>query len=1161
MAILKCKMCGGDIELSADKTFGTCEFCGSTMTFPKVDDEQRAAAFNRGNHFRRIGEFDKALAVYERIVQEDENDAEAHWCCALCRFGIEYVEDPNTFEYLPTCHRASFDSFLEDVDYLAALEHSDGITRRQYQKDAAKIAEVQRGILATSQNEEPFDVFICYKESEDDGRRTRDSLYAQDIYYQLTEQGRRVFFSRITLEDKAGTEYEPYIFAALNSAKVMILVTTSAEHANAVWVKNEWSRFLSLMRKDRSKLLLPCYRDMDPYDLPEALSVLQSYDMSKIGFIQDLIRGVNKVLEGSKPKQATKETVVVQQQSGHAAPLLERAFMFLEDGDWAKADDFCEQVLNLEPKNALAYLGKLMAEVHSRKREQLKDCADPFDNRNSYQKAIRFGDDKLKNELTRINDSIKARIAEENRQAEEARKEGVYHQAQDAMSRAQLAHSRAVNDVTHGRTSIYKEDAIIRDYRGAVTLFSSIHDYKDAADKEKECAEIAGNLTKEFTYHRATFLMGSGSSIDHCKAAEMFSGISGYKDADAKARECLIKAESARKESIYTSCKQVVLSGRSATFESLFKAINGFESIADYKDSRALAEQCRDQAYSLLCKELDASTDPEALQKTHDAFIGMGDYKDSPEKARECLAKAEDCGKQRIYADAVKSMNGAGDSVEQLELAIHKFAPITGWQNADELTEVCRRRIRQIRAQEEAARQEAERQAKAERLEAARKAEAQRRAEIKRARTKKILLVLFVVAALLIVLFAYWKIVYVPKQAYNQAMQLYNAKQYEESIAAFDALGSYRDSADWSKRIKDEVTAAELARKTEEENAAAYTEAEKYLQAGDYDQAIAVFSELGEYKDSKDRLEEAEKAAAYAKAEELLTAGEYEAARQSFLTLGSYNDSAAKAREAEEALLAQKYEAAEELLKTKSYVSAYNAFIALGDYKDCSVRAKKIKTEHPLAFAEVGDTILFGSYEQDNKTSNGKESIEWIVLKKESGRIFVTSKYILDYQDYNKEYASVSWESSSIRKWLNETFVNAAFTNGEQAKILTITNKEEGFAQSKDNTTQDRVFLLSLTEVLNLFSSAEERRCTPTAYAQAQGCRIKLGENYGWWWLRSLDDDKDGYNALYVRFDGAAGSIYSYNVDNGIAKWIKDGKWYDPGGHGARPALWIKTTD
>ena len=379
MAIIKCKMCGGDIEISADKTFGTCEYCGSTMTLPKVDDEQRAAAFNRGNHFRRSGEFDKALAVYERIVAEDDNDAEAHWCCALCRFGIEYVEDPATYEWLPTCHRASFDSFLEDVDYLAAVEHSDGITRRQYQKDAAKIAEVQRGILATSQNEQPFDVFLCYKETGEDGQRTRDSLMAQEVYYELTEQGYRVFFARITLEDKAGAEYEPYIFAALNSAKVMIVVGTKPEHFNAVWVKNEWSRFLSMMKKDRSKLLLPCYRDMDPYDLPEALSVLQSYDMSKIGFMQDLIRGVKKVIDAGKPQEAAKETVkgtvVVHNEGGsNVQALLKRGNMALEDGEWGKADEFFEQVLNQDAECGAAYLGKFLARVECRSAKAYADA-------------------------------------------------------------------------------------------------------------------------------------------------------------------------------------------------------------------------------------------------------------------------------------------------------------------------------------------------------------------------------------------------------------------------------------------------------------------------------------------------------------------------------------------------------------------------------------------------------------------------------------------------------------------------------------------------------------------------------------------------------------------------------------------------------------------
>ena len=241
------------------------------------------------------------------------------------------------------------------------MEHSEGITKRQYQKDAAKIAEVQRGILATSQNEEPFDVFICYKESDENGDRTRDSLMAQDVYYQLTDQGYRVFFARITLEDVVGKQYEPYIFAALNSAKVMIAIGTKPEYMNAVWVKNEWSRFLAMMKKDRHKILLPCYKDMDPYDMPEQLSVLQSYDMSKIGFIQDLIRGIKKVLDAEKKPDVVQETVVVQQSNTGAAPLLKRGYISLEDGDWKKADQLFEEVLNLDPECTQAYIGKLLS--------------------------------------------------------------------------------------------------------------------------------------------------------------------------------------------------------------------------------------------------------------------------------------------------------------------------------------------------------------------------------------------------------------------------------------------------------------------------------------------------------------------------------------------------------------------------------------------------------------------------------------------------------------------------------------------------------------------------------------------------------------------------------------------------------------------------------
>lgn len=462
MAIIKCKMCGGDMELSDDKTLGTCNYCGTTMTLPKLDDEQRAARFNRGNHFRRTGEFDKALAVYEQIVQEDDTDAEAHWCCVLCRFGIEYVEDPATMEYLPTCHRASFDSVQEDVDYLAAVEYSEGVTKRQYQKEAVKIAEVQKGILAASQNEEPFDVFLCYKETDDTTKeRTRDSLDAQDIYYKLTEEGYRVFFSRITLEDKAGTEYEPYIFAALNSAKVMIALGSKPEYFSAVWVKNEWSRFLALMKKDRSKLLLPCYKNMDPYDLPEQLSVLQSYDMTKIGFMQDLIRGIHKVLKTDEP-QSGKDTVAMHRVAGgsNVTAQLKRGALALEDGEWEKADGFFEEVLNQDAENAEAYLGKLMAEMKAHKLEDLKNCEQSFEGNKNYRKTIRFAEPALADTLNGYLICINERNTE-------------------------AAYQAAVRILQNAST-----EAACRD---AAKVFENLADYKDAAALAKQCFEKAMN--------------------------------------------------------------------------------------------------------------------------------------------------------------------------------------------------------------------------------------------------------------------------------------------------------------------------------------------------------------------------------------------------------------------------------------------------------------------------------------------------------------------------------------------------------------------------------------------------------------------------------------------------------------------------------------------
>ena len=293
MSIFKCKMCGGTIEFNPGDTVGVCDSCGTKQTLPRLDDDRRANLYDRANHFRRNNDFDKAAGIYEQILNEDNTDAEAYWSLVLCHYGIEYVEDPQSRKRIPTVNRAQFTSIFDDDNYKSALHYADGYQKELYEDEAKAINEIQKGILAISQKEEPFDVFICYKETDNSGRRTQDSVLANDLYHQLTQEGFKVFFSRITLEDKLGTAYEPYIFAALNSAKVMVVLGTKPEYFNAVWVKNEWSRYLSLVKNSNGKkMLIPAYKDMDPYDLPEEFSHLQAQDMSKLGFMQDLIRGI-----------------------------------------------------------------------------------------------------------------------------------------------------------------------------------------------------------------------------------------------------------------------------------------------------------------------------------------------------------------------------------------------------------------------------------------------------------------------------------------------------------------------------------------------------------------------------------------------------------------------------------------------------------------------------------------------------------------------------------------------------------------------------------------------------------------------------------------------------------------------------------------------------
>lgn len=361
MAVLKCTVCGGELDVNEDLSVGVCKFCDSVITIPKELD-RKGNLYNRAIFLRQNNEFDKALATYEDILKEDNCDAEAHWGLVLSKYGIEYVLDPTTQERIPTCHRTQTQSILSDPDYLAALEHSDIEAQRVIENEAKRINKIQTRTLEISQKEEPYDIFICYKETDELGNRTEDSTIAQELYYELKKKGYRVFFARKTLESKLGTEYEPIIFAALNSAKVMIVLGTKAEHFNAVWVKNEWSRFIH-MSKDAHKTIIPAYRGILPYELPAELSALQSQDMSKIGFMQDLIDGIERCIHIKSENKPEKN---ITTQAYGVAPLerlLQNGATYLKLSNYSAAEEVYTTVTKEYPEDHKGWWGLIVCKT------------------------------------------------------------------------------------------------------------------------------------------------------------------------------------------------------------------------------------------------------------------------------------------------------------------------------------------------------------------------------------------------------------------------------------------------------------------------------------------------------------------------------------------------------------------------------------------------------------------------------------------------------------------------------------------------------------------------------------------------------------------------------------------------------------------------------
>ena len=467
--IIKCKMCGGDLDFEPGSTICECEYCGSKQTIPSADSEKKTNLFNRANRLRMNSEFDKASAVYEQIVAEFPEEAEAYWGLCLCAYGIEYVDDPATGSKIPTCHRTLPTSIMEDSNFEQACDYADVVARKVYREEAKTIDRIQKDILSIAQNETPYDVFICYKETAEDGSRTEDSVLAQDVYEALIAKGLKVFFSRITLEDKLGTQYEPYIYAALSSAKVMLAFGTTYEYYDAVWVKNEWSRFLGMMKADKRKVLIPCFKGLDAYDMPKEFRGLQAQDMAKLGWMQDLVRGVEKLCgKGETATTVVQKTVVQEvQESSKADNLMKRVYLYLEDRDFAKASEYIDKVLDVDAEYAPAYVAQVLVAKKLTKEANLTILRASIDDDPTWKKALRFANEEQKQRYLGY-----AKQINENEVYDKEQKK---KQAELAVKKEQ--YDRALAEISKGN------------YFWAMMILHQLNGYKDAEKLMRQCLD------------------------------------------------------------------------------------------------------------------------------------------------------------------------------------------------------------------------------------------------------------------------------------------------------------------------------------------------------------------------------------------------------------------------------------------------------------------------------------------------------------------------------------------------------------------------------------------------------------------------------------------------------------------------------------------------
>lgn len=1026
----ECKTCGGEVVKNG--RIYECLYCGNCW---EDDPENDINSVERANAWAslREGDFEKAQNQFESMLGKSAEDYESWWGKALADAHITYVSDLNENKKVPTCNNITEEAFETSLSVKNAVKYAPNDIGQGYIDMAKKIDAIRKEWLEKARKEPPYDVFLSFKDSDKERGldRTQDSYDAQDLYNALVAEGFKVFFSRISLRDKISEQYEPYIYNAIKTAKVMIVFGEKPEYFTSTWIKNEWTRFRTrIEKKEKHKnSLVVVYKDMDPSALSSSLSSRQCMNMADMTFLSDLVRHIKRVIEATKQNEGLekikiehvvlekKETKlelnsVNQKDVGISATETDISTLeqlgivdsYLKAKSWDSANKLLADVIFDDPNSAEANWRQLLADTMSSDGTEFISKLDSIDT----------------NQLNRIPKII-----------ENANKQ----YASELLDLLYSSINKGVSD---------------RKYCEVLNLI-----IKYAYPNRNSSIEKSINTAIEFGIYDAFIMLTDNYEYKNIQKYISFN--LSYIRHNEKSTLRLVNRILAVDEYNLDALRYKVAYSTYAE-----EAICAFETILKYTDNQVVEIE----------KFLKNCNNKIELEITSNVLrYYEGDLSKLLDVLVNRAAKMLEC---RLYEEA--------ETIYRLILSYDKTCAEAYWgvccavtrtrdgRNGAVLLSDIPEYSKYLTLVPEERRQECIK------LENDNKLNYPKQVEMSQKFSTEILA----------------RIQTDIQKLDEQINILENAPTYHNEIAKCD-----KELADIEAKIKP-------------------VQDEKIEIENHCNELLAERKKLGLFA-GKQKKEIYEKVQADKDkiAEKNKIIGELE--------LQAADQKCKKERAYANLCVADCFNLSEDERdrKIRDLKSKRNQLL-----KEQNIVSRTMSQDEriflSISKAQVGDYISFGNY---------KGNTGWLVLAKEQGKVLLISKYAIERRPYNAEDTNVTWKTCTLRKWLNETYVQSAFSSEEQAWILSteiINNRNPKYDTYGGNTTTDKVFLLSIDEV-NIYFPSDNARIATFAY------RGKCG-----WWLRSPGDRST--NAACV-------------VENGSVAY--NGLYVDRDSTAVRPALWI----